>query len=241
MAATNPTTAQHNSFTNCIVHGDCIEIMRQMPAHSVDFILTDPPYLVNYRDREGRSIQNDIHSDWLKPAMAEAYRVLRPDRLAIMYYGWTRVDDFFAAWRAAGFTPVGHIVFRKTYSSRKRFLGYQHEQAFLLAKGRPPLPKYPIGDVIDMPYSGNKLHPTQKPVASLAKLICSFSLPGETVLDLFAGSGSTCAAAALTGRRYIGIELNEAYYTEAAKRLDRVLGRIAGRRQSRLERIPIRA
>jgi DNA modification methylase len=141
MAATNPTTAQHNSFTNCIVHGDCIEIMRQMPAHSVDFILTDPPYLVNYRDREGRSIQNDIHSDWLKPAMAEAYRVLRPDRLAIMYYGWTRVDDFFAAWRAAGFTPVGHIVFRKTYSSRKRFLGYQHEQAFLLAKGRPPLPK----------------------------------------------------------------------------------------------------
>jgi len=55
MAATNPTTAQYNSFTNCIVHGDCIEIMRQMPAHSVDFILTDPPYLVNYRDREGRS------------------------------------------------------------------------------------------------------------------------------------------------------------------------------------------
>jgi DNA modification methylase len=240
MAATNSTTTPQNRLPNRIIHGDCIEIMRRMPSHSVDFILTDPPYLVNYRDREGRSIQNDVHSDWLKPAMAEAYRVLKQDRLAIMYYGWTRVDDFFAAWRAAGFPPVGHIVFRKRYCSRKRFLGYQHEQAFLLAKGRPDLPKNPIGDVIDMPYSGNKLHPTQKPVAALGKLICSFSLQGDTVLDLFAGSGSTCAAAALTGRRYIGIELEEAYYNEAAQRLDRVLSRIAGKRQSCLERIPIR-
>jgi DNA modification methylase len=39
-----------------IMQGDCIQVMRQMPANSVDFILTDPPYLVNYRDRSGRSI-----------------------------------------------------------------------------------------------------------------------------------------------------------------------------------------
>ena len=43
-----------------------------MPANSVDFILTDPPYLVNYRDRDGRTIQNDANADWLKPAMKEA-------------------------------------------------------------------------------------------------------------------------------------------------------------------------
>jgi hypothetical protein len=66
--------------------------------------------------------------------------------------------------RAAGFQPVGHLVFRKTYSSKSRFLSYRHEQAYLLAKGRPPLPKQPLADVMDMPYSGNKLHPTQKPV-----------------------------------------------------------------------------
>jgi len=56
-------------LTNTIVHGDCIQVMRQMPAHSADFILNDPPYLVNYRDRKGRSIQNDANADWLKPAM----------------------------------------------------------------------------------------------------------------------------------------------------------------------------
>ena len=45
-----------NQLTNTILHGDCIELMRGMQANSVDFILTDPPYLVNYRDRDGRSI-----------------------------------------------------------------------------------------------------------------------------------------------------------------------------------------
>jgi site-specific DNA-methyltransferase (adenine-specific) len=230
-------TSTQRQFLNTITQGNCIQVMRQMPANSVDFILTDPPYLVNYRDRDGRTIQNDADDNWLKPAMAQAYRVLKQDRVAIMFYGWTKVDQFFDAWKDAGFQPVGHIVFRKSYSSKRRFLRYQHEQAYLLAKGRPPLPKQPLADIIDMPYSGNKLHPTQKPVAALAPLIRSFSLPGELVLDPFAGSGSSCAAALLTGRKYIGIELDSEYCNQAAARLARVKGRIAAKRSS-LQLIP---
>jgi len=103
------TVHSNPSFVNSIIRGDCIEVMRQMPANSVDFILTDPPYLVNYRDRSGRSIQNDANTDWLKPAMAQAYRVLKQDRVAIMFYGWTKVDKFFEAWFGAGFQPIGHL------------------------------------------------------------------------------------------------------------------------------------
>lgn len=224
------TTSQvQEQRSNQILNGDCIEVMQQMPSNSIDFTLTDPPYLVNYRDRSGRSIQNDGNSDWLKPAMREAYRVLKQNRVAIMFYGWTRVDEFFAAWREAGFTPVGHIVFRKEYGSKKRFLSYHHEQAYLLAKGRPPLPRQPLADVIDMRYSGNKFHPTQKPVTALAPLIRSFTLPGELVLDPFAGSGSTCAAALLTGRRYLGIELDAEYFNHAICRINRVKARVAAR------------
>jgi site-specific DNA-methyltransferase (adenine-specific) len=149
-----------------------------------------------------------------------------------MFYGWTKVDAFFEAWKEAGFQPVGHIVFRKTYSSKSRFFSYRHEQAYLLAKGRPPLPKEPLADVMDMPYSGNKLHPTQKPVEALAPLIRSFTLPSELVLDPFAGSGSTCAAALLTGRRYIGIELDDTYFQRAKNRMGRVEERIAAKRFS---------
>ncbi|MBB6147320.1 site-specific DNA-methyltransferase (adenine-specific) [Silvibacterium bohemicum] len=228
----NTNTIQQQLPVNAILHGDCIEKMHEMPANSADFILTDPPYLVNYRDRDGRTIQNDANADWLKPAMREAYRVLKMNRVAIMFYSWTKVDEFFAAWKDAGFQPVGHIVFRKTYSSKSRFLSYRHEQAYLLAKGRPPLPKQPVADVIDMPYSGNKLHPTQKPVEPLAQLIRSFTLPGELVLDPFAGSGSTCAAALLTGRKYRGVELDDSYYEQAVSRMNRVTERISVRRSS---------
>jgi hypothetical protein len=85
MATTTVAAPQHNTFTNLLHHGDCIEIMRRIPASSVDFILTDPPYLVNYRDRSGRTIHNDVDDSWLKPAMMEAISTpiyLRPARSA---------------------------------------------------------------------------------------------------------------------------------------------------------------
>jgi site-specific DNA-methyltransferase (adenine-specific) len=219
----------HHPFANSITHGNCIQIMRQMPVNSVDFILTDPPYLVNYCDRNGRTIRNDANADWLKPAMREAYRVLKHDHLAVMFYGWSKIDAFFEAWKETGFRPVGHIVFRKTYGSKSRFLSYHHEQAYLLAKGNPALPRNPVADVIDMPYSGNKLHPTQKPVTALAPLIRSLTLPGEIILDPFAGSGSSCAGAFLMGRKYIGVELDQEHFYEAVARMERVAGRIAAR------------
>ena len=229
MATDSTVRERQSSFPNRIVQGDCIEIMQQMPAESVDFILTDPPYLVNYRDRTGRTLQNDTDADWLKPAMREAYRVLKQNRLMVCFYGWPRADHFLDAWRSAGFRPVGHFVFRKSYTSSVKFMKCQHEQAYLLAKGNPPLPKNPLPDVQRLIYTGNALHPTQKAVMSLVPLVRAFTLPNELVLDPFAGSGSTCAAALLTGRKYLGIELDAEYHANASARMDRVRERIAKR------------
>ncbi len=114
MATPSAVRTQQSHFTSTILHGDCIEIMQQMPEASVDFILTDPPYLVNYRDRTGRILPNDRDSNWLMPAMVEAFRVLKQDRLMVCFYGWPRADDFLDAWRSAGFRPIGHFVFRKS-------------------------------------------------------------------------------------------------------------------------------
>jgi site-specific DNA-methyltransferase (adenine-specific) len=83
----------------------------------------------------------------------------------------------------------------------------QHKQAYLLAKGKPTVPEWALADVIDMPYSGNKLHTMQKPASVLATLIRTFTFPGKIVMDPFAGSGSSCAAALLTGRKYVRFEL----------------------------------
>lgn len=70
-------TNQISVPANKVLHGDCISVMQSLPDNSIDFILTDPPYLVRYQDRDGRSIRNDSNSDWLVPAFYECHRVLK--------------------------------------------------------------------------------------------------------------------------------------------------------------------
>jgi DNA modification methylase len=204
---------------NTIINADCLHAMPQLPARSIDFILTDPPYITRYKSRDGRQVPNDDNDAWLKPAFAEAYRVLRNDRFCVSFYGWPHADRFLSAYRGAGFRVVGHFAFPKRYTSTTKYLRYQHECAYLLAKGFPKEPSDTIGDVIDWTYSGNKLHPTQKPLSVLMPIIETFSAPGGTVLDPFAGSGSTLLAAKTLGRNYIGIELDAGYHAVASRRL----------------------
>lgn len=201
------------------IQGDCVRVMATFPGNAVDFILTDPPYLVGFRDRQGRTIAGDKTDEWLQPACNEMYRVLKKDALMVSFYGWNRVDRFMAAWKNAGFSVVGHLVFTKTYTSKAAYVGYRHECAYILAKGRPALPQKPLPDVLGWKYSGNRHHPTEKPVTSLQPLIESFTHPNAIVLDPFAGSGSTCVAALQSGRRYIGIELLEQYHRAGQQRL----------------------
>lgn len=214
-----PTSAAGAAHANRIIHGDCNAVLRTLPERSVGLVLTDPPYGVNYRDRLGRSIANDRSLDGVLGAFHELHRVLKPHSFCISFYGWSRVDEFFRAWTDAGFRAVGHLVWQKSYASRSSFLRSHHEQAYLLAKGFPERPLDPLEDVQPWEYSGNRYHPTEKAVSILAPLIESFSRPGELVLDPFAGSGSTCVAAALCGRRYLGIELEHAYCEHARSRL----------------------
>jgi len=210
-------------FANRIVTGDCIAVLKTMPEASVDLVLADPPYLVNYRDREGRNFYaNDDNSVWVKPAFAELYRVLKPDRFCVCFYGWSKAERFLAGWKAAGFYPVGHLVWAKHYQSKAKFVGYRHECAYVLAKGDPPKPGLILPDVLEWQYSGDVLHPAQKPLLALVPLILAFSGLRDLVLDPFAGSGTTAVAAQLLGRQYIGIELDPGYAATAQERLRRV-------------------
>jgi adenine-specific DNA-methyltransferase len=202
-----------------ILHGDCCLVMQHFPDNSIDLVFTDPPYLINYHPRDGRSIAGDTNDEWLRPAFFQAYRVLKVGGFCISFYSSNHADSYLAAWREAGFRPVGHVVWVKSYAASSAFLQYRHEQAYLLAKGFPKRPRSPISDVQDWQYSGNRLHPTQKPVGALLPLVRAFSRPGEVVLDPFCGSGSVLLAAKSLGRRYIGIELREDYWAIAQQRL----------------------
>jgi site-specific DNA-methyltransferase (adenine-specific) len=208
-------------FLNRIITGDCVEVMQEIPDASVDTIITDPPYLVNYTSSDGRGYRNDdpLDTSWLTPAFAQMYRVLKPDSFCVSFYGFPKAEAFLAAWRQVGFDPIGHFVWVKKYASAERFIRYYHEQAYLLAKGRPRKPRVRLPSVLEWRYSGNTLHPTQKPIAAMLPLVMAFSEQGDVVLDPFAGSGSTCVAAQHLGRAWIGIELDPTYARYAKERL----------------------
>jgi len=67
------------------------------PARAIGFILTDPPYLVGYKDRSGRTLAEDNTNEWLQPACNEMYRVLKDNSLMVSFYGWDRADQFINA------------------------------------------------------------------------------------------------------------------------------------------------
>jgi site-specific DNA-methyltransferase (adenine-specific) len=91
---------------NQIIAGDCLAVLPRFASESIHFVLTDPPYLANYHDRNGRSVVNDDNASWLDPAFSEIFRVLKSDCFCVSFYGWPKVDRFFIAWRKAAFRPI---------------------------------------------------------------------------------------------------------------------------------------
>jgi adenine-specific DNA-methyltransferase len=205
--------------SNQILLGDCRELMASLPSGSIDLVITDPPYLANYKSRDGRTIANDQTSEWMDDAFAETFRLLKPNSYCVCFYGWHKADVFMRAWKRAGFTPVGHLVWIKPYPSRRGYMAGHHEQAYLLAKGRPKPPTCVLNDVLTWKYSGNRLHPTQKPFIAIFPLVKTFSQPGDLVFDPFAGSGTTALASIALGRRYLGMEIIPEYWRLANARL----------------------
>lgn len=201
---------------------DCRDVLPSLAAESVDFALTDPPYLVRYKGRwelGHEHIVGDDDPSWLLPSFAEIWRVLKPDSFCVSFYGWPHSDLFVGVWKALGFRVVSHFAFVKKVWGLGRFTRSQHETAFLLAKGRPQPPATAIGDVIEWLREADAVHPNQKPTDSLYPLLAAFAREGGVVLDPFMGSGSTLRAAKDFGLRGIGIEIEQKYCEAAVQRM----------------------
>jgi DNA modification methylase len=84
-ASTFTTTNAAN--LNTVLQGDCVQIMRQMQSGSVDFVITDPPYITRYCDRSSRSVANDDNARWLNPTLRIGERWRRFSR------GWVGASN----------------------------------------------------------------------------------------------------------------------------------------------------
>jgi site-specific DNA-methyltransferase (adenine-specific) len=101
---TTASTLTTNTAANLdtVLHGNCVEIMSGMQSGSVDFVITDPPYITRYCARDGRTVANDDNARWLKPAFAQTHRLLKSAAFCVSFYGWNKADLFIDAWRSAG-------------------------------------------------------------------------------------------------------------------------------------------
>lgn len=209
--------------------GDCLEVLASLPDNSIDCILTDPPYGINYLSRSHTLALTRIANDGqeaytlLDKALALAYQKLKPDRHIYIFTNWQAFEAMAPIVRKY-FTLKNRLVWAKNAWTRgdlKGNYGYQDEEILYAHKGRRHLFGKRGGTILSFAKVATQKmrHPTEKPVELLKHLIEHSTQPGEMVLDMFAGVGSTCVAAKELGRRYIGIELEPTWFKIAEERL----------------------
>jgi site-specific DNA-methyltransferase (adenine-specific) len=211
---------------NKIHHGDCLQLMKDIPDKSIDLIVTDPPYLMNYQSNyrkvKYKHIENDKDSKWLISAsMKEFYRILKDDTAIYVFCSWHHID-FFKSEFENYFKLKNIIVWNKNNTSMGDLKGSfapKHEFILFGHKGRRVLEGFRHPDVLNAKRTGNKLHPTEKPIDLIETFIKTSSKKDEVVLDSFIGSGTTAIAALNTSRFFIGIEKEKEYVDIANKRI----------------------
>jgi site-specific DNA-methyltransferase (adenine-specific) len=234
----------YESKYGVLYKGDCLEIMPSIQK-KVDLVLTDPPYgttqckwdAIIPLDKMWSTIRsNDITCLIVLFASQPFSSVLVCSNLAEFYYEWVWEKSKITGVLNAKRMPVRQheqiLVFankkaRKTYNpqglEKKGTITRQGRCSENYGR-RKEVPyvqeftNYPR-DILRVSSEGKTLHPTQKPVELMEYLIKTYTNIGDTVLDFTIGSGTTAVAAINTGRKFIGIEMNEEYCEIAKQRI----------------------
>lgn len=220
---------------NKILHSDCVKLLKDFPDNSVDLILTDPPYGINFISNKAikkrfEKIINDDNLDFFEPFVKEAYRIIKNNSCLYIFCRFDNYPLFYDVLKKHGFKVKNLLVWEKSKAlgglgdMEASFL-VNYEFIILAMKGRRLLFQGRIGDqfgLIKDTSINNPMkleYPTQKPISLLRKLISLSSKEGDVVLDCFMGSGSTILAAKQTKRNYIGIDIDKKAVDLANKKL----------------------
>ena len=216
-----------------LYQGDCLEVMDGIKDKSVDLIVTDPPYLMDYQSNRRKKedkfdkIKNDKGNYMLiQDYLEECHRIMKDNTAIYCFCSWHNID-FFKNEFEKHFKLKNILVWNKNNHGTGDLKGsYAPKHEFILFghKGRTLLREKRIADVIDCPkISSNKLtHPTEKPQDLLEIFIKQSSDVGSIIFDGFMGTGSCGIAAKKLNRNFIGIELDEKYFNIAKNRLENI-------------------
>ena len=249
----SPTARQPDRKPRGVIHrGDCLSIMRAMPAESIRLVVTSPPY--NIKNSTGNGLKcgsggkwpkaalidgYHVHDDcmphdeyvaWQRECLTEMMRLLRPDGAIFYNHKW-RVQGGLLQDRAdiVDGLPVRQILIWERAGGINFNPGYflpNFEVLYLIAK--PDFRLAPkanaLGCIWHINQETDNPHPAPFPVALAAR--CIESVGAGPVLDPFIGSGTTAIAAENVGLDWIGIEKSPDYVAMANERIARFIGRL---------------
>jgi site-specific DNA-methyltransferase (adenine-specific) len=226
--------------------GDAVlEVLRSLPAQSVDAVITDPPYssggmfrsdraadptqkyvpnkeVVNFHPTfSGDSRDQRTYAYWSAIWLAECLRVARPGAPICLFSDWRQLPTISDVMQIAGWVWRGTVVWDKTPGMRPNAGKFRQQAEFVLWGSNGPMPmdlRAPClnGVFTYAPFRG-KEHIAGKPVKLMRDLV-QICPKGGTVLDPFMGSGTTGAAALAEGRSFVGIEIDPHYQRIARER-----------------------
>jgi len=208
---------------------DCLKVLPQLPRHSIDTVIVDPPYGINFQSNHPKQKRPKILNDktpflsfipFMKP-------LLKDTGCVMVFTKWTVQDKFVSTMNENGLKVKNVIIWDKvshgmgdlnqTFSPRYESILFSPMNGFRFQRKRPD-------DIIRFKRVSNQRlkHPNEKPVEMLDYLISNTTPKGGVVLDCFMGSGSSGVAALNLGMDYIGIELDPMHFKTA---FDRIMGK----------------
>lgn len=232
-----------------LINDDCFKVLKELEDNSVDLILTDPPYNIakystgNMKFDWRSDINNDI-AQWdtveLKPSdlVNEFKRVLKPTGNIFIFCSYNIIGEYHKAFDPE-FDTFQFMIWHKTNPvpnfRKSSFLNScemivccwnkGHTWNFTNQKDMHNFIECPLcmGAERVKGSDGKNLHPAQKPLKVLEKIINIASNENDIVLDCFSGVGSTGVAALKNNRRFIGIELSKEYSDAQSERIKSLL------------------
>ncbi len=222
-----------------VIQGDVLQELRALASGSIDSVVSDPPYSSGTRREGAKGLRKSMNrgeesADWfgtdslttngfvwlMRECAIEWQRLLRPGGHILCFIDWRMMAALSGAIESADLRHAGVLVWDKTFFGMGSCFRNQHEFILHFSKGVGSEPRRrDVGNVLSFkPIRGGD-HPTQKPIELMRTLISVIAGPGDTILDPFAGSGSTLIAAQAHGCDAIGIERDSEFVGLARRRL----------------------
>ena len=216
-------------------HGDCLELMKDIPDGSVDLVLTDPPYMIEtvgsgiYKRADKQYVKelDGIKDGFDEKVLDEICRVMK--KINVYFFCSQNqivpLVDYFVkkkncnwnilSWHKSNPVPA---CWNKYLTDTEFILFFREKGVKIYGEYETKFTYYvtPLNQKDKKQYE----HPTIKPIKILQNLIVNSTLENSVVLDCFMGSGSTGVACVNTNRRFIGIELDDKYFEIAKQRID---------------------